>query len=197
MAKQWITIALRADQGIMFKSWRKAACNSGSAKNARCRYNGNTEAGRNRSSITARRRVLNNSNNANADKWAGWKYERTVYMRTESAQQTHPRYLHGTEQIAGNYFMVNGRVMHLRIINSAMGRICGGVTYVTRYLTAFSNLIDLLSLPISLWLVVDNSRMRATARTFNPLGDAAAILSLCQIKIAKSKIRTIHLEKNF
>ena len=31
---------------------------------------------------------------------------------------------HGADQIAGNYFMANGRVMHLRIINSAMERIC-------------------------------------------------------------------------
>lgn len=31
---------------------------------------------------------------------------------------------HGAGQIAGNYFMANGRVMHLRIINSAMERIC-------------------------------------------------------------------------
>ncbi|KAG7190797.1 hypothetical protein KM043_006868 [Ampulex compressa] len=34
--------------------------------------------------------------------------------------------LRGTGQIAGNYFMVNGRVMHLPIINSAMERICAG-----------------------------------------------------------------------
>lgn len=72
--------------------------------------------------------------------------EDSVYALAESVRQTRSRCLHGAEQIAGNYFMVNGRVMHLRIINSAMGRICGGVTYVTRYLAAFSNLIDLLSL---------------------------------------------------
>lgn len=46
----------------------------------------------------------------------------------QSARRAHPRDSHGTEQIAGNYFMVNGGVMHLQIINSAMGRICGGIT---------------------------------------------------------------------
>lgn len=34
------------------------------------------------------------------------------------------RVARGAGQIAGNYFMANGRVMHLRIINSAMERIC-------------------------------------------------------------------------
>lgn len=43
--------------------------------------------------------------------------------RGGSALDQH-RVARGAGQIAGNYFMANGRVMHLRIINSAMERIC-------------------------------------------------------------------------
>lgn len=64
--------------------------------------------------------------------------------RDSGRGRIHARFDAGTGQITGNYFMANGRVMHLRFINSAMGRIRGGI-YVTRYL-AFSNLIGSLGL---------------------------------------------------
>lgn len=48
------------------------------------------------------------------------------------------------EQIAGNYFMVNGRVMHLRIINFTMDRVCHRIVYVTGYLAVLPDLINSL-----------------------------------------------------
>lgn len=74
--------------------------------------------------------------------------------------------LHGTEQIAGNYFMVNGRVMHLRIINSAMRCICGGTTYVTRYLAAARSPIWSTRCPFRYlaWLVVGRFGVYALPR---------------------------------
>lgn len=65
--------------------------------------------------------LTNNSSNAESDKWTGRKYERCAAV---SASALDRRVAHGEGQIAGNYFMANGRVMHLRIINSAMERIC-------------------------------------------------------------------------
>lgn len=70
--------------------------------------------------------------------------------RASRRPRSYARVARNTGQIAGNYFTANGRVMHLRIINSVMGRICGRCCLRNScYLAAFSDPINSLSFLIS------------------------------------------------